>query len=271
MALLGSTSSVRLASRATVDRSFNLRTFSSLDPGTGPTEVSGTIEGRRLDLVIRSGLAAHLRPEAFIESDAPEIVAEAAKAWRRLRPTPPPGARRLLVRYVNAMLEKKPTMSLPSARRSPAHPGRRLQRAHRAVRGAWRAPWGSRRASTSASSTARRVLLPRVARGVSSTRATARARAVDARRSDPQPVSRRRDPCPAGAGRPRSPGRDPPASSVAARITVLERRAAPGGHVPASRRRADGSTAAPSTSPATPGRQLRRRSARALGGLARIL
>jgi hypothetical protein len=55
-----------------------------------------------------------LRPEAFIESDAPEIIAEAAKAVKdavepRLR------AERL-TRYVNALLDKKPTVSLPSAR-----------------------------------------------------------------------------------------------------------------------------------------------------------
>jgi hypothetical protein len=55
MTLLGTTASVRLASRAIVDRAFALRSFSfSLDPGTGPTEVEGTIGGRRLDLTIRT-------------------------------------------------------------------------------------------------------------------------------------------------------------------------------------------------------------------------
>jgi transglutaminase-like putative cysteine protease len=55
MALLGSTASVRLTSRATVDRAFELQAFSfSLDPGTGPTEVVGTLEGRRLALTIRT-------------------------------------------------------------------------------------------------------------------------------------------------------------------------------------------------------------------------
>ncbi len=55
MTLLGSTASVRLSSRATVDRAFALQAFSfSLDPGTGPTEVLGTLEGRRLHLTIRT-------------------------------------------------------------------------------------------------------------------------------------------------------------------------------------------------------------------------
>ena len=59
-------------------------------------------------------LARYLAPEAFIESDAPEIREEADIAMRGVD-----GARaraERLTRYVNAILEKKPTMSLPSAR-----------------------------------------------------------------------------------------------------------------------------------------------------------
>jgi hypothetical protein len=58
--------------------------------------------------------ALHLEPEALIESDAPEILAEAQVAVRGVT-----GARaqaERLTRHVNAILEKKPTMSLPSAR-----------------------------------------------------------------------------------------------------------------------------------------------------------
>jgi hypothetical protein len=55
MTLLGSSTSVRLSSRAQLDRAFALRRFSfSLDPGTGPTEVSGTLEGTRLRLKVRT-------------------------------------------------------------------------------------------------------------------------------------------------------------------------------------------------------------------------
>ncbi len=59
--------------------------------------------------------AAHyLGPEAFIESDAPEIVAE---AWKAVGGATGPRARsERLTRYVNALLDKKPTVSLPSAR-----------------------------------------------------------------------------------------------------------------------------------------------------------
>src|SRR5205823_9582341 len=54
-----------------------------------------------------------LAAEAFIESDAPEILAEAAKAVNGVTGTRARADR--LTRYVNALLEKKPTVSLPSA------------------------------------------------------------------------------------------------------------------------------------------------------------
>jgi len=56
----------------------------------------------------------HLAPEPFLESDDPAIVKEAEAAVQRTV-----GARaraERLVRHVNALLEKKPTISLPSAR-----------------------------------------------------------------------------------------------------------------------------------------------------------
>jgi transglutaminase-like putative cysteine protease len=56
----------------------------------------------------------YLAPEPFIESDAPEIVAETRIA---VGGTAEPRARaEKLTRYVNALLDKKPTVSLPSAR-----------------------------------------------------------------------------------------------------------------------------------------------------------
>ena len=58
--------------------------------------------------------ARYLAPEPFIESDAPEIVAEAEKAVRGVTGTRARAER--LTRYVNALLDKKPTVSLPSAR-----------------------------------------------------------------------------------------------------------------------------------------------------------
>jgi hypothetical protein len=55
MTLLGATTSVRLSSRAQVDRAFALRRFSfSLDPGSGPTEVAGEVDGTRLRLKVKT-------------------------------------------------------------------------------------------------------------------------------------------------------------------------------------------------------------------------
>ena len=58
-------------------------------------------------------LDEYLRPEIFLESDAPEIVAEAAKAVEGVAGNRARAEK--LVRYVNDYLEKKPTVSLPSA------------------------------------------------------------------------------------------------------------------------------------------------------------
>jgi transglutaminase-like putative cysteine protease len=55
-----------------------------------------------------------LLPEPFLESDAPEIVAEAQRVAGPLKGTRARAER--LVRHVNDLLEKKPTVSLPSAR-----------------------------------------------------------------------------------------------------------------------------------------------------------
>jgi len=56
----------------------------------------------------------YLAAEPFLESDAPEVRAEAAKAVEGVEGGRARAER--LVRYVNALLEKKPTASLPSAR-----------------------------------------------------------------------------------------------------------------------------------------------------------
>jgi transglutaminase-like putative cysteine protease len=66
-----------------------------------PTEADPSVDG-------------YLRAEPLIESDAPEILAEAEAAVRNVA-----GARaraERLTRHVNAILDKKPTLSLPSAR-----------------------------------------------------------------------------------------------------------------------------------------------------------
>jgi transglutaminase-like putative cysteine protease len=85
--------------------------------GVGQT-VDGSIIDIRDPQTLQAGPAdpdasQYLAAEAFIESDAPEIVEEAARAVQGVA-----GARaraERLTRYVNALLDKKPTVSLPSA------------------------------------------------------------------------------------------------------------------------------------------------------------
>jgi transglutaminase-like putative cysteine protease len=85
--------------------------------GAGQTVEDGVFEirdqqaetGGRVD----PDASRYLAPEAFIESDAPEILAEARQALANVE-----GARARaehLVRHVNKLIEKKPTVSLPSA------------------------------------------------------------------------------------------------------------------------------------------------------------
>jgi hypothetical protein len=86
--------------------------------GAGQSATGNRIEIRDArDLTagpIEPGLERFLSPEPLLESDAPEIIAEARAALRGAT-TPRDQAERL-TRHVNAILEKKPTVSIPSAR-----------------------------------------------------------------------------------------------------------------------------------------------------------
>ena len=85
--------------------------------GAGQT-VDGSIIEIRDPQTLQAGPAdpeasRYLGSEVFIESDAPEIIEEAARAVQGVS-----GARaraERLTRYVHALLDKKPTVSLPSA------------------------------------------------------------------------------------------------------------------------------------------------------------
>jgi hypothetical protein len=76
--------------------------------------------------------AKYLAAEPLIESDAPEIRAEAETAVGDAKDTRLRAER--LTRHVNALLEKKPTVGL-RRRAKCFEPSRRLQRAHGALRG----------------------------------------------------------------------------------------------------------------------------------------
>jgi len=85
--------------------------------------VGQTWQGDRLDVQAARTFAVgpadaaanrYLSPEPLIESDAPEIRAEAARATAGATAVRDRAER--LTRYVNALLDKKPTVSIPSAR-----------------------------------------------------------------------------------------------------------------------------------------------------------
>jgi transglutaminase-like putative cysteine protease len=70
---------------------------------------SGQIEAVAADPAV----SRYLAPEPLLESDAPEIRAEAERAVDRVTGTR--ARAEALTRYVNGLLDKKPTVSLPSA------------------------------------------------------------------------------------------------------------------------------------------------------------
>jgi hypothetical protein len=86
--------------------------------GVNQAYAEGVIEIRDPQL-LRPGAtdpsaSRYLAPERFIESDDPDIAAESERALERTTGTRARAER--LVRHVNGLLEKKPTISLPSAR-----------------------------------------------------------------------------------------------------------------------------------------------------------
>jgi transglutaminase-like putative cysteine protease len=87
MSLLGSTTAIRLSSRAQVDRSFRLHAFSfSLDPGTGATEVSGVLDGARLALTVKTPSGTRSETRELGEPPALSLNLSRSLAARGLRP-----------------------------------------------------------------------------------------------------------------------------------------------------------------------------------------
>jgi transglutaminase-like putative cysteine protease len=86
--------------------------------GTGQRVTGNVVEIIDAQQIVATGgeqdLAAYLKPEPLVESDDPDIRAAAEEAVRGV--TSPRARAETLTRSVNAMLQKKPTVSLPSAR-----------------------------------------------------------------------------------------------------------------------------------------------------------
>ena len=106
MMLLGATSAARIHTSARVDRAFNLRSFAfSLDPGTGPIEISGALEGRRLGLQVKTpsgGTRTETRELAEAPSLALNLPRQLAAAGLE------PGLKRTLSAFDPATLRNAP-------------------------------------------------------------------------------------------------------------------------------------------------------------------
>ena len=161
----------------------------------------------------RPDAARYLAPEALIESDAPEILAEAAIAVRGVigiahAPSGSPG--------MSTICSKKSRPSAFRRRGKSCAPRWATATSTRRCMSRWRGRWASRRGSPSAwSSSTARSTTTRGRKCTSTRRGTPAPRLVAARRSDAQPVPRRRHaraPC---ARRPRQADRHSPADRTA--------------------------------------------------------
>ena len=107
-------------------RRMHLRMRGLLDARLPPQDLEGgaqTFDGDAVELIdprqlrptpLDPGVQRYLAAEPLIESDAPEIRSEAERAVRGAESDRARAEK--LTRYVNALLDKKPTVSLPSAR-----------------------------------------------------------------------------------------------------------------------------------------------------------
>jgi hypothetical protein len=106
MMLLGATTAARIHTSARVDRDFNLRSFAfSLDPGTGPIEISGTLDGRTLGLQVKTpsgGTRTETRTLAEPPSLALNLPRQLAAAGLE------PGLKRTLAAFDPATLRNAP-------------------------------------------------------------------------------------------------------------------------------------------------------------------
>src|SRR5262245_57360539 len=73
MSLLGSTTAAKIRTSARVDAGFAVRSFEfSLDPGTGPVDVRGRVDGRRLQIAITT--SAGTRTDERELADVPVLT-----------------------------------------------------------------------------------------------------------------------------------------------------------------------------------------------------
>jgi hypothetical protein len=113
MSLLGATTAASIRTRARVDRTFALRSFEfALDPGTGPVQVSGTLDRRVLQLTVTT--AGGSRTERRELAEPPMLTLNLARrlADAGLRP----GARHQWMLFDPATMRNAPVSIAVGAR-----------------------------------------------------------------------------------------------------------------------------------------------------------
>ncbi len=107
MSLLGATTPAAIKTTARVDRAFTLQSFEfSLDPGTGPLQLSGTVDGLTLTIRITSG--GNTRTEVRTLKEPPALMLNLARRLARGGLTA--GARHELMVFDPATLSNAPVV-----------------------------------------------------------------------------------------------------------------------------------------------------------------
>ena len=105
MSLLGATTAARVRTTARVDRGFMVKSFAfSLDPGTGPIEVAGSVDGRRIRLTTTTSAGTHT--DERIADEPPVLMVNLARRLAGAGLTP--GARHQLTMFDPATLRSAP-------------------------------------------------------------------------------------------------------------------------------------------------------------------
>ena len=114
MSLLGATTFTRVRTSATLDREFRLQSFDfTLDPGTGPLQVKGTLDGLQMRLEIASD--AGVRTETVQLSEAPVLGSTLGRRLAAAGLTP--GATHQWMVFDPATLQNAPLVARVGQRR----------------------------------------------------------------------------------------------------------------------------------------------------------
>jgi transglutaminase-like putative cysteine protease len=140
MALLGAVTAARIRTTARVDREFALQSFDfSLDPGTGPIEVSGVVNGPQLQLTVKTTAGTYTETRTLPER--PSLTLNLARRLANGGLTP--GARHEWTMFDPATLQNAPVTAEVGKRENVRAGGTRIPafRVEMAFRGLRTTSW----------------------------------------------------------------------------------------------------------------------------------